>query len=49
MQMALLDFKTHTRSKNENNSFSEHGTQVINFGNVFQHLPQNTPSSLLLS
>jgi ABC-type protease/lipase transport system fused ATPase/permease subunit len=35
MQMALLDFKTHTRDKNENTSFSEHGTQVINFGNVF--------------
>ena len=47
-QMALLDFQ-NIHHVNENISSSEYGTQVINFGNVFQHLPQNIPSSLLLS
>jgi hypothetical protein len=33
LQMALLDFKnTHTHNLNENNSLSEHGTHVFDFG-----------------
>ena len=39
VQMTLLDLK-NTHNVNEESSVCERGTQNINFGNIFQHLPQ---------